>query len=270
MAAPATPALRSDAAAEGGRSPEQPGRRPTPPRVALLRHAPPPQGEQDAAPPTRWRQMPTMPPVRHSGQRAAIEISPYARMKAATHATPSSMPTQADTPKSMPLSWTSTNSVGPVNQGRPIKMPPTVGPHQRAATDTAATRKGVMAILRRKSIYVRAPRDHSPPPCGEGRGCGYENARPEAGTQARVPFVKCRRPSHPTPNPSPSRGGEQVGRNLTARCRRSAGCACRLPPARPCPSHTRCGRTGSWRRPRRARRPRPPRRAAPARRPRPC
>ena len=35
------------------------------------------------------------------------------------------------------------------------------------------------------------------------------------------------------------------------------------------PSHTRCGRTGSWRRRRRARRRRPPRRAAPARRPRP-
>ncbi len=58
-------------------------------------------------------------------------------MNAATHATPSSMPTQAATPKSMPLSWTSTNSVGPVNHGRPIRMPPTVGPHHRAAIDTA-------------------------------------------------------------------------------------------------------------------------------------
>jgi hypothetical protein len=35
-----------------------------------------------------------------------------------------------------------------------MRMPPMAGPHQRAATDTAATSSGVTAILRRKSMGV--------------------------------------------------------------------------------------------------------------------
>ena len=76
-------------------------------------------------------------------------------MKAQMHTTPSSMPAQAPTPKSVPLSTARKYSTGPVSHGRPMRSAPTVGPHQRAASETTATRIGDTAILRRSSIEHR-------------------------------------------------------------------------------------------------------------------
>jgi hypothetical protein len=76
-------------------------------------------------------------------------------MKAQMHTTPSSMPVQARTPKSAPLSMARKNSTGPVSHGSPISSAPIVGPHQRAASETTATRIGDTAILRRRSIGDR-------------------------------------------------------------------------------------------------------------------
>ena len=76
-------------------------------------------------------------------------------MKPPMHVTAIITPRQAATPKSMPWSRIRMNSAGPVNHGSPIRMPPTVGPHQRAASATPATSSGVTAILRRNSIGGR-------------------------------------------------------------------------------------------------------------------
>ena len=76
-------------------------------------------------------------------------------MKAQMHTTPSSMPAQAPTPKAVPLSMARKYSTGPVSHGSPMRSAPIVGPHQRAASETTATRIGDTAILRRRSIEHR-------------------------------------------------------------------------------------------------------------------
>ena len=113
-------------------------------------------------------------PRRHKASAQPGRRGRRPAMKADSTPPPARCRRRPPTPKSIPLSWTSTNSVGPVNHGRPIRMPPTVGPHQRAASDTAATSSGVMAILRRKSIGLSSRHLLRGPGCQAPCSCASE------------------------------------------------------------------------------------------------
>src|SRR5689334_20685001 len=92
--------------------------------------------------------------ARLAGHCAKEDTTPYASMKGATQTTPSSIPVQAPIAKSMPLSSARKTSTGPVIQGMPTSSPPTVGPHQRAASEAMATSRGGIMILKNRSIEL--------------------------------------------------------------------------------------------------------------------